>query len=280
MSTKIITDSTCDLPKHLIDDYGIIELPLTVHFGDSEYRDRVDITPEQFFEKLSESRTLPTTSQVSPSVFADVYKRELENGNDVISIHIASDLSGTYQSAVLAKKTLGDDSRISIVDSRTASMALGFVVLKAAQLLKKGVSRDEVLQDVENYKSRVKLFLVVDTLEYLKKGGRLSGTQAALGSMFNIKPILTINEEGKVVLLDKVRGEKKALKRLVEIVKETRRSMSGCVLGVAHAKNPEKVVELEKMAIEEFGDIKFIEGDVGSVVATHAGPGAYGIIID
>lgn len=279
MSTVILTDSTCDIPKYLIESYGIAELPLTVHFGSEEYKDRVDITSEQFFEKLSASDELPTTSQVSPSAFIDFYKTELEKGNDVISIHISSDLSGTYQSALLAKETLGGDSRISIVDSRSATLSLGFIVLKAAQLLRKGMSRDDVLAEIENYKNRVKLFIVVDTLEYLKKGGRLSGAQAAIGTMFNIKPLITL-KDGKAVLIDKARGEKKALKRLIEIVKETGRVMPGCVVGVANAKNPGKMKELEKMVVDEFGDVKFIESNVGSVIATHSGPGAYGIIID
>lgn len=279
MSTVILTDSTCDIPKDLLQKYGIIELPLTVHFGGKEYRDRVDITPEQFFQKLADSDELPTTSQVSPSVFADYYKRELDKGNDIISIHISSGLSGTYQSAVLAKQTLGDDSRISIVDSRTGSLALGFVVLKAAQLLAEGMSKEELLEKLENYKSRVKLFIVVDTLKYLRKGGRLSGSQAMLGSMFNIKPVLTV-KDGKVELIDKVRGEKKALKRLVELVEEAGGVTQGGIIGVANAQNPEKAEKLKKMIIEEFGDVKFIESSVGSVVATHAGPGAYGIIID
>lgn len=279
MSTVILTDSTCDIPKSIMKSYEISELPLTVHFEKEEYKDRVDITPEEFFEKLSDSEELPTTSQVSPSAFIDFYKKELEKGNDIISIHIASDLSGTYQSALLAKKTLGGDSRISIVDSKTATLALGFVVLKAAQLLRKGMSREDVLGEIENYKNRVKLYVVVDTLKYLKKGGRLSGAQAALGSLFNIKPILTL-KDGKVVVADKVRGEKKVLKRLVEIIKETGRVTPKCVVGVANAGNTEKMKQLEEMVAEEFGDVKFIESDVGSVISTHAGPGAYGIIID
>jgi EDD domain protein, DegV family len=279
MSTVILTDSTCDIPKDLLKQYNISELPLTVHFGSEEYKDRVDITMEEFFEKLTSGSELPTTSQVNPSAFIDFYKQELSKGNNIISIHLSSDLSGTYQSAVIAKQALGDDSRISIVDSRNATLGLGFTVLRAAQLVKKGVDARKILEEIENYKNNIKLFIVVDTLEYLKRGGRLSGAQAMIGTMFNIKPVLTISD-GKVVVVDKMRGMKKAFRRLIDLIKENGGCAPGQVIGIANAMCPETAKELKEALIEEFGDVKFIECGVGSVIATHAGPGAYGIVID
>lgn len=276
MPIKIITDSTADIPKDLVDKYGIIELPLTVHFGNEEFKDRVDITSEQFFEKLAASKNLPSTSQVTPQSFADVYKDELNKGNSIISIHISSDLSGTYQSAVIAKKSIGDH-RISIIDSRSATLALGMIVLKAAELAESGMDKDAIVKEIEEYKKRVQLLIVVDTLEYLRKGGRLSGAQAAIGGLLNVKPILTI-QDGKVVVVDKVRGMKKAEKRVLELMKEKGNDIQNQVIGIANAKSTDVVQELKDLIREEFGDVNFIDANVGSVIATHVGPGAFGVI--
>jgi len=276
MSIKIITDSTCDIPKHLIDKYGIIELPLTVHFGDEEYRDRVDITSEEFYDKLVKSQKSPTTSQVNPVAFEEAFRKELEKGNSIISIHISSDLSGTYQSAVIAKESIGSD-RISIIDSRTATFALGAIVLKTAELVEKGLTHEEVVREVEEFKNKVNLLIVVDTLEYLKRGGRLSGAQAMIGGMLNIKPILTI-KDGKVVVVDKARGIKKALKSIIDIMKQKSDSINNQVVGIAQAKCPETVNELKLLIAEEFGNTQFVDANVGSVIATHVGPGAFGVV--
>lgn len=275
MSIRIVTDSTGDIPKDLIDRYGIIELPLTVHFGDEEYRDRVDITPEEFYDKLVKSQKSPTTSQVNPVAFEEVFKREIESGNSVISIHISSDLSGTYQSAVIAKDSIGSD-KISIIDSRTATLALGGIVLKAAELVEKGLTHEEVVREIEEFKNKVNLLIVVDTLEYLKRGGRLSGAQAMIGGILNIKPILTI-KDGKVVVVDKARGIKKAFSIVIDIMKQKGHDISSQSIGIANANCPETVSELKLAIIGEFGSAQFIDTKVGSVIATHVGPGAFGV---
>lgn len=275
MGIRIVTDSTSDIPKGLIDKYEIIELPLTVRFGEEEYKDRVDITSDQFYEKLVKSKDLPTTSQVNPVTFEEVYKNELEKGNDIISIHISSDLSGTYQSAIMARQSLNDD-RISVVDSRTATLSLGFIVLKAAELAKKGMKRQEIVKEIEEYKNNVKLLIAVDTLEYLKKGGRLSGAQAMIGGILNIKPILTI-DNGKVVVVDKARGIKKVFKVIIDIMKDKGTDIKGGVVGIANANCTETVEELKLAIIEEFGPVEFVDTKVGSVIATHVGPGAFGV---
>lgn len=276
MGIKIITDSTADIPKHLTDKFGINVLPLTVHFGDEEFKDGVDITSEEFFEKLTSSDRLPTTSQVSPAAFSDVYIRELKKGNSIISIHISGDLSGTYQSAVIAKQSVGSED-IYIIDSREATLALGMIVLKAAELAQKGMEAKEIVREIEEYKNRVKLLIMVDTLEYLKKGGRLSGAQAMIGGILNIKPILTI-EDGKVVVVDKVRGKKKALKSIIELMKDTGHDIKNQVVGIANARSIETACELKELIRAEFETSDFIETDVGSVISTHVGPGAFGVV--
>lgn len=276
MGIRIVTDSTSDIPKHLIDKYGIIVLPLTVHFGSEEYRDGVDIKSGKFYEKLAASESLPTTSQVAPSAFIDVYRAELDKGNSIISLHISCDLSGTYQSAELAKKTL-DDDRIAVVDSRSATLGLGMIVLKAAELVEKEWGFREIVEKLKQYIISTRLIIAVDTLKYLKMGGRLSGTQAFIGDMLNIKPLLTI-EDGKVVPLEKTRGQKKAIARVIEILKEKIDNVPNLVVGVANALAKETADELRELIKAEFPNVEFVETEVGSVIATHVGPGAFGVV--
>lgn len=271
----IITDSTSDIPKELIDRYGIIVMPLTVNFGEEEFKDKVDITNEEFYERLENSKSLPTTSQVNPSAFADIYKRELEMGISIISIHISSDLSGTYQSAAVAKNLIESDN-ISVIDSRTASIALGKIVLKAAELRDMGLDRKSIEGEIENYKNRVELLIVVDTLEYLKKGGRLSEAKAFIGTVLKLKPILTI-KDGKVILIDKARGKKRAFNKIIDMIKENKSDNLEDVFGVANAKCIETVDRLKELIAEEYKKPKFIDTNVGSVIATHVGPGAFGV---
>lgn len=275
MGISIVTDSTSDIPKNLVDKYGINVLPLTVRFGSEEYRDGVDISSEEFYSRLSHSTSLPTTSQVTPSSFIELYKNELNKGNSVISIHISSDLSGTCQSAEFAKKTLNND-RISVIDSRTATIPLGMIVLKAVELVNNGLSHDEVVQKVEEYKKRVRILVVVDTLKYLKKGGRLTRTQALIGDMLNIKPLLTI-ENGKVVLIDKARGQKKAISKIIEIMEKQMVNVPHLYVGVGNALCRDTAEVIKEVIKNRFSDVEFYDTNVGSVIATHAGPGAFGV---
>lgn len=276
MKTRIITDSTADIPKVLVEKYGIIVLPLTVHFGSEEYRDGVDITQEEFYKKLAVSTSLPTTSQVAPSSFISIYKDELEKGNNIISIHISSELSGTYQSAVIAREYLKDD-RVFVIDSRSATIACGMSVIKAAELAEEGMECEKIVKEIEEYKKKIRLLIAVDTLKYLKMGGRLSGTQAFIGDMLNIKPLLTV-EDGKVIMMDKLRGTKKVLNRIVDIISINGENRPGQVMGLGNAMNPAAKEEIKDMITSLLGDVDFIETEVGSVIATHVGPGAFGVV--
>lgn len=278
MGVRIVTDSTSDIPADLIKKYKIIELPLTVHFADNEYRDKVDLTPGEFYSKLAEAQSLPTTSQINPAVFADTYKEILSKGDSVISIHISGDLSGTYQSALLAK-ALTNSNEVTVIDSRTATLALGMIVLKAAQLASMGLKHHEIVSKIEEYKNKIKLLIVVNTLEYLRKGGRLSGAKAFIGGVFNIKPVLTV-KDGRVVMIDKVKGIKRAVNRVVELMKKEGSSLDNQVIGVANAKAPEMADEIKKAIIHELGVKEFIEAEVGCVIATHVGPGAFGVVFE
>ncbi|UQZ87261.1 DegV domain-containing protein [Paenibacillus konkukensis] len=187
-------------------------IPLKVHFGVETYKDSVDMGPEAFFEKLAASASLPTTSQPSPVEFVEAYKRAGASGASVISIHLSSRMSGTYQSALLAKSMLEEDGcDLSVVDSRTASYGIGMLVVCAAEAAREGRSKEEILEMIDTIRRQTKIYFLVDTLEYLQKGGRIGKAAALLGSLLNIKPILSISEEGEVFPVDKVRGQKKAM---------------------------------------------------------------------
>lgn len=270
---KIVTDSTADIPLSVREEYGIEMVPLKVHFGEETYLDAVTIHPEQFYDKLSKAEQLPTTSQPSPVDFLDTYKKlSIENDIEIISIHLSSALSGTYQSAVLAKSILEDKASVTIIDSKSASYGLGLLVIAAAEAVRQGKSKAEIIRLIQELRNGTKIYFVVDTLEYLKKGGRIGKASALLGSLLNIKPILTVNEAGEAAPLDKVRGHRKAMLRIIELMKEEFKGTEIKVT-VGHCKAQDTADELSLLVKEHFqiNDIKCI--DIGPVIGTHVGPG-------
>lgn len=278
MGIRIITDSICDVPKEYAERYGIKIMPLTVHFGDETYKDGVDLTLEQFLNKLEETEELPTTSQVPPLEFIEAYKEELALGNKVISVHASSKLSGTYNSAMIAKEQLGGED-IYVIDTMGITMGAGMLVIKAARLAEEGMAPEAVVQEIEASKERLRHLLVVDTLKYLHKGGRLSLSAAVVGSILNIKPILTV-KEGRLELYDKARGIKKAITFLLDTIKDNGWSLDGKVVGINHIVDLEHMKLLEEELSREYNIKEFIRGEVGSVVATHGGPGAVAIYFE
>lgn len=273
---KILTDSTADLPAPLVSQYGIEVIPLKVIFEDKIYRDTIDITNKEFYEKLAAARVLPRTSQPSPGEFQELYEELTADGSTVISIHISAKMSGTIQSAVLAKNRLPDRD-IRVIDSRQVSMALGLVVLAAAKAARQGKSPDEIELAAIEVANKVRTYFVVDSLENLEKGGRIGKASAFLGNMLNIKPVLTI-EDGVVSAFEKIRGKSRAMDRIVEVVKdyEKDRGISYCTL--LHANAVDDAVELHKKLISRLDSLEHIIGEIGAVVGTHAGAGTIGII--
>jgi DegV family protein with EDD domain len=272
MAVRIITDTMCDVPKDMADRYSIRIMPLTVHFGDESYKDGIDITKEQFYNKLEASQNLPTTSQVPPIEFLDVFKTELEKGNDVICINGSSQMSGTYNSALLAKNQLESD-KIFVIDSEGVTMGAGMLSIKAARLAEQGVSTEDIVNEIRESVNRMKYFYIVDTLKYLHKGGRISLSASVLGSILNIKPIITI-KDGKLELIDKARGIKKALSATFDIIRDNGWTLENKVVGINHTISPENFALLEEHLVKNYNVKEIIRGEVGSVVATHAGPGA------
>jgi DegV family protein with EDD domain len=275
---KIVTDSTSYLPHDVIEEFDIRIVPLNVHFGeDRVFQEGVNLTNEEFYAMLAEAPELPTTSQPSPGQFRDVFAELTEAGHDVLCIVVSSKLSGTYQSALDARRML-PDANIVIIDSYYVAAALGLMVVTAAEMAADGHSMDEIVARVEQMRRDMKLYFVVDTLEYLQRGGRIGAAAALVGTLLKVKPILTL-DEGIVKPLDKVRSKRKAIQRLLAELESHASPGQPVQAIVMHAQVPEEVRELETEMRRRFNCQRTIFGEAGSVVGVHAGPGVLGAAI-
>lgn len=273
----IVTDSTSNLPEELLNTFEITQIPLQLIWGNDTYRDGIDITPQEFYTRLKHSKVSPTSSQPAPADFERVYVNLLDRGCDIVSVHISSKLSGTLDSATQAKNNLNTD-RIALIDSLSASMALGFLALLASRAAKDGASFKEVVELTENAVPRTGVFFVVSTLEFLRRGGRIGGATAFLGTALNLKPILMVRD-GKVDAKEKIRTMNKALDRVTNILEENVSGKSSLHLSVLHANAPVEANTLLENARNRFPD-GFIKesftAPVSPVIGTHTGPGTVG----
>lgn len=281
MSTiHLVTDSTADIPQDVREKYGIVMVPLKVHFGDETFLDAVTIQPEQFYPKLAAATQLPTTSQPSPADFVDTYSRLLADSDaEIISVHLSSAFSGTYQSAVLAKSMLEEKGeRITVVDSKSASYGTGMLVVAAVQMAREGRNRQEIAERIVQMRKETKLYFLVDTLEYLHKGGRIGKASALFGTLLNIKPILSIDDEGVIFPVDKVRGHKKAVSRMIELLHQDFDGKK-VQLCIAHSNAFEAAEQLADTLRDKFdiGELNYTL--IGSVVGTHIGGGTVAAIM-
>ncbi|OSA95443.1 UNVERIFIED_ORG: fatty acid-binding protein DegV [Clostridium botulinum] len=270
---KIITDSTADLPKEIYEKYDIEVLPVLINFQEESYLDGVEINPDKVFEKMEKDNILPTTGQVIPSRFIEIYKKYLGEGYKILSIHMSSAMSGTYQSACIAKNTL-ESADVMVVDSQNIAPALGILVLKAAVLLDNGNGLDDVFKEINSVKYNVKTLMCFESLEYLIRGGRISKTAGMVGSVFGIKLILDI-KDGLMSVKDKVRGNKKAIKKIIAELEEAKLDEDVPVI-LADAKNVEIKASLLKYLQEN--NMKYMECPLGSSVCIHSGPDCCGIV--
>ncbi|MCQ1528376.1 DegV family protein [Lutispora saccharofermentans] len=271
MAVTILTDTMCDVPQKFADEYNIRVLPLTVNFGEESFRDGIDITADEFFKRLESSGELPKTSQINPPQFEAVFKEELGKGNAVVAILGSSELSGTYNSAVIARNNL-ESHNIFVIDSRAVTLGAGLLVIKAARLAHEGKSAEDIVDDIEEAKDRTKQFFIVGSLKYLYKGGRISLSASVLGSILNIKPIITM-ADGKLEMMEKTRGIKKAISIMMDNIKTNGWTLDGKVIGINHTLCPEQADYIEEIINMSFKPKEIIRGEVGSVVGTHAGPG-------
>nr|BAL57010.1 degV family protein [uncultured prokaryote] len=275
MPVQVITDSTADLPPDLARSLGIAVVPLTVHFGTETFLDGVTITPDAFYTRLQQERTLPKTTQPSIGTFLEFYRR-CANSDGILSLHISSKVSGTYNSASQAAQQLAGGCPIVVVDTLQASLALGLVVLAAARAVQAGATLSEAEEVARRTARRCHLFGVLDTLDYLEKGGRIGRAAAFLGSVLQVKPILTLRD-GEAYPLERVRTRRRAVERLVEI---TRQHAPLAQLAVAYSTTPEEAQHLAER-LQPFAPPQgVLLGRFGAVLGTYLGPGALGVALE
>jgi DegV family protein with EDD domain len=272
---RIVTDSTADIPLALRQELNIEMVPLKIHFGDEQFLDAVTLRSEEFYPKLTSSPHFPRTSQPSPAEFLGLYQSLLEEPNtEIISIHLSSALSGTYQSALLASTMLEEfTGKVHVVDSRSASYGIGALVVAAAKAAKAGQSSAEIIELVQRIRENFYIYFLVDTLEFLQKGGRIGKASALFGSLLNIKPILSIDGEGEVAAIDKVRGQKKAIARILELLAADVPNRRIPSIHIAHANNLEGAQLLREVITQQF-EVQHVDYiTLGPVIGAHAGPG-------
>ncbi len=271
----IVTDSSPYIPENIISENKIHVVPLTVIWGEEDFYDGVDITPVEFYQRLGRAKVMPSTSQPSVADFEVLFRALNEQGYDILAILISEDLSGTVSSATQAKNML-PEANIEIINSRTLAMALGFLVLSAARAANQGASLAECKRLVENSLDKVGVVFVLDTLEFLHRGGRIGTAKRFMGTLLNVKPVLGI-ENGLVVPLDSVRTQKKALERIVDLIEEKTRGQKNIRLATLHANNPDTAQFVLDLALERIPVVEKVFSEVSPVIGTHAGPGAVGL---
>lgn len=272
---KIITDSTADLSRDLYQKHDIGMVPLTIHLGERTWLDFHDIEPDEYYTMLRKSKAFPTTSQPSPQDFIDAFTPFAAKGEPVLSIHISSKLSGTYQSAVLARSHF-PEARIEVVDSLQASLGLGMIILLCAEKASLGASFESVVDFARELTRKVKTYFSVDSLEYLHRGGRIGKAQAFLGTFMKIKPLLKL-VEGEVQPVEKIRTSERLVNRFVELVENEAREGSRLQLSVAESDNSDVMTGLLERLMKIPGLSLVHRCKLGGVITSHGGPGTLGI---
>ncbi len=271
----LVTDSTATIPDDLLREYDIRVAPQVVIFGEETLRDGVDITPDQFYVRLSESEVLPTTSQATVGAFKEIFEPLVAEDATILAFLISTGLSGTYQSAMQAKD-LFPDARIEIVDSATAAMALGFQVLGAARAIKEGASAEEAIAVAKSAQDTTGVIFIVDTLEFLHRGGRIGGAARLLGTALNLKPLLAVNE-GKIEALERVRTKRKATARLLEIMEGRLAGKDKIRIATIHAAAEAEALDLLREAEARFKPIESVVSVASPAIGVHTGPGTLGL---
>ncbi|WMJ78405.1 MULTISPECIES: DegV family protein [unclassified Sedimentibacter] len=275
MGIRIVIDSTSDVTEDIIKKHNIKMVPLTVNFGEESYMDKIELSSTEFFKKLVNAEKLPTTSQVSPGTFVETFSEILLEGDQVLGIFLAPELSGTYDSARIAKNMIGSDN-IRIIDSKSVCLGAFALILEAIELVEQGRQIDEIVEELEKAKEKIVAVAGLDTLKYLEKGGRLSKGQAVVGSLLNIKPMLEI-KDGKLAVIEKVRGKNKTIKWFDEWIEKNEFDLSDKTLLLFYAQNYDQLKILRETLESKYKIKNIIEQEVGAVIGTHSGPGVLGL---
>jgi DegV family protein with EDD domain len=274
MTLHVVTDSAGDIPRALVEELGITVVPLVLIFGDNELRDGVDIDSDTFFERLAEASDMPSTTQPAAGVFLAAYRDLIEDGaTGIISVHVAGQLSGTIESARQAAATLDAGIPIVHIDSQSASLGEGVVAIEVARALGRGASLEDAVAVGHDVIRRSHLFLTVDTLEYLRRGGRLGRGQELFGSMLQIKPILEI-KDGTLEVLARVRRRRKSLSELTARAAEF---LPGAIIAGVHGAAHDDLEYALAPLIEQAPNTEVVRGQISPVIGVHGGPGTLGI---
>lgn len=275
MALRVVTDSTADIPEKLIRQLGITVIPLNLHFGDEILKDGEDIWAEEFFHRMTYEAALPLTSQPSPGEIAEVYRRTSREGDVLLSIHISSQLSGTYNAARLAAESLSEAIKVKVIDSGSVSMALGWTVIEAARACRDGLDEEAVLQKIKTAQEATKIYFSVESLEHLYRTGRFTHPD---GSLYNIRPILSM-KDGRIITVENFRGSSSRLSQ--RMLEKIRTDMAGRPfrLAILHADLQDEVERIrESLSLSEDQVIEIVVTSVGPIVGVHSGPGTIGLV--
>lgn len=274
MSIHIVADSGCDLPYSFLQERHISFLPLIVHLNETDYEDFATIDPKQVYDAMRKGE-VAKTSQASPLKMKELFTELAKSGRPAIYVAFSSQLSGTYQTAMMIREEVLEqypEFQLTIIDSKCASLGLGLVVIKASELAQQGMPYEQLCETVSAYCQHMEHIFTVDDLEFLARGGRISKTSAFVGGLLNIKPLLHV-EDGKLIPLEKIRGRKKVLKRMIELMEERGDDLQKQVIGISHGDDEEAALELKRMIEEKFGCTRFYISQIGGAIGAHAGPG-------
>ncbi|HLR53017.1 MAG TPA: DegV family protein [Candidatus Avamphibacillus sp.] len=274
MTTKILVDSACDLTEEYYTKLDIDMVPLTVHLNNKEYKDGFEITPKTVYDAMRDGAT-PKTSQVSPQTFKTIFTSYAEAKQPLVYLAFSSELSGTYQTAKMIEQDVKDEypeAILHVIDTKCASIGYGLVALRAAKLAKEGADVKQIIDMATYHAEHMEHIFTVDDLEYLYRGGRVSRTAAFVGSLLRIKPLLHV-DDGKLIPLEKIRGSKKVLNRMIEIMEERGVDLKNQTIGISHGDDLERATKLADMIKEKFGAETIVIEMVGAVIGAHSGPG-------
>ncbi len=274
MTVKIVTDSTADLPPKIAEELEITVVPLFVRFGNEIYRDGVEITADEFYDRLVKSTVFPATAAPPPGAFKETYQRLAPGSDGIVSIHVSSKLSGTFESAMVAKRELGDRFPVEVVDSRLVTMALGVLVIAAAKAARKGASIAEILKLVEESIPKIRLLGIVDKLEFLQRGGRIGKAQQWMGSLLSVKPILCVRD-GEVSPLERVRTRAKAIERIYALSSEM---LPAREIGVMYSTEKAEADKLLEHIQKQAPGQPVYMARFGPVLGTYVGPDCLAVV--
>lgn len=274
MKTAVVTDSTAYIPKEVRDELNIHMIPLSVNFGNESYKEEIELSAEEFYKMVKE-KELPTTSQPAVGEFVELFEKLKQDNDAIISIHLSSGISGTYQGAVSAGEMV-EGVKIFPYDSEISCMAQGFYAIEAARLAQEGKDPEAIIQHLDEKKKTIRAYFMVDDLSHLQRGGRLSSAQAIIGSLLQVKPLLHF-ENKLIVPFEKIRTRKKAMKRIVELLGEDANTGTSYKAVIIHANRKEEAEKWKQELESLYPNVEFSISYFGPVIATHLGEGAMGL---